>query len=97
MADANERLAGLARVHAERAIARLAAILDAPGVTTAARIDAARVLLGLAAARPARMRRAVRIDWAEPGGAAPAAAVDDASDRNSEHCAASLTSPAKSG
>lgn len=76
MPDASDPLAALARVHADRAIRRLAAILDAPWTSTNARIAAARVLLGLAAgkaAKPPRPKpvaravpRKIRIDWAEP-------------------------------
>ena len=80
MPDASHELAALARVHADRAIRRLAAILDAPWTSTNARIAAARVLLTLAAGKPAKtprpkpaarpVPRAIRIDWAEPDGAA---------------------------
>lgn len=84
MPDASHELAALARVHAERAIRRLAVIIDAPWTSTNARIAAARVLLSLAAGKPAKaprpkpaarpVPRAIRIDWAEPGAAADTAA-----------------------
>ena len=84
MTDATDPVAALARAHAERAVRRLAAILDAPWTTTHARIAAARILLSLAAARPAKaprpkpaarpVPRAIRIDWAEPGMTAEAGA-----------------------
>lgn len=74
MTDAADPVAALARAHAERAIRRLAAILDAPWTTTHARIAAARILLSLASARsaraprtpPAPVPRVIKIDWAEP-------------------------------
>jgi len=76
MPDVSDPLAALARVHADRAIRRLAAILDAPWTSTNARIAAARVLLGLAAGKsakaprpkpaPAPVPHVIKIDWAEP-------------------------------
>jgi hypothetical protein len=73
----NSRLARLARPLAERAILRLAAIVDSGDEPPGARVAAARALLEFSYGKPARRPRAaptplrvpersLRIEWAEP-------------------------------
>src|SRR5262249_44295348 len=75
MSDANSKLARLARPHAERAILRLAAIVDNGHQPSAPRVAAARALLELACGRPACRPRAkppaaiprvAEVNWGDP-------------------------------
>ena len=76
MSHVNNKLARLARPQAERAIQRLAAIVDDGCRSASARVAAARALLEFGYGRPARRPRAgspaapiervIKIDWADP-------------------------------
>ena len=76
MSHGNSTLARLARPHAERAILRLAAIVDDGCQSASARVAAARALLEFGYGRPAPRPRAgsapapiehaIKIDWADP-------------------------------
>ncbi len=74
MSHGNGTLARLARPHAERAIERLAAIVESGYEAPGARVAAARVLLELAYGSPGRRPRVkpaavnprvVKIDWGD--------------------------------
>jgi len=76
MSHDNSRLARLACAHAERAILRLAAIVDDGYKPASARVAAARALLEFGYGRPARrpgatpaaapLPRVVKINWGDP-------------------------------
>ena len=76
MSRETSELARLARPHAERAIQRLAAIVDDGDQSASARVAAARALLEFSYGRPARrpratpaaapMPRVVAVNWGDP-------------------------------